>query len=377
MHQIIEIFPKLAQMFPKTIEGIVWFGMSIVYAYHIFIGNVFFNTAFEEAQGFEKMGNVFLSSVQYLCEGKEVHYDAETGQYLLSQRFNYETGKASKSPFAMMTFSTSLVMGTVIKSIAFLAPETRQRHRVLRAQMDSSNIRSNNDYYRSVGIQVEDFRNASYIDPPEHQRRPGSENHLMHDKAALKEIVKLLSEHEIPFWVDCGTCLGAYRYGGIIPWDYDLDIAVIEEDFENVKHALNGLDQTKFVVQDWSNRGRPNTYLRVYVRASRNHIDIYHNAIDVKNQTLTNILSQGESEFMADCWKIRERMFVKPVPFDLIFPLKKAHFDGIDIPVPRETATYLTYKYGPNISPAKVYSEETDEYEKDLTHPYWGIPLAH
>jgi phosphorylcholine metabolism protein LicD len=199
----------------------------------------------------------------------------------------------------------------------------------------------------------------------------------MDDKKALQEITRLLSEKGIPFWVDCGTCLGAYRYGGIIPWDNDLDLAAIKEDFENIMHALQALDETKYVVQDWSNRCRPGTYIRVYIKSNRNHIDIYLSAIDAENETLTNILSYGESHFMAESWKIRERMFGKPVPFDVIFPLKKAKFDGIDIPVPNQIEVYLSYKYGPNISPVMIYNEATDHYEKDLSHPYWGIPLVH
>ncbi|MCB1084080.1 MAG: LicD family protein, partial [Simkania sp.] len=156
--------------------------------------------------------------------------------------------------------------------------------------------------------------------------------------------------------MDCGTCLGAYRYGGIIPWDNDLDLAAIEEDFDNIMHALQALDETKYAVQDWSNRCRPGTYIRVYINSSRNHIDIYMNAIDAENETLTNILSYGESNFMAESWKIRERMFGKPIPFDVIFPLKKAKFDGIDIPVPNQIEVYLSYKYGPNISPVMIYN---------------------
>jgi len=377
MNHFIEIFPKLSKMLPKTIDGVIWFGMSVVSFYHSFTTNIFFNTAFENAQGLEKVGNVFLTSVHYLCEGKTIHYHAESNTYSLTQRFNYKTRKKIYSPLAISTLPQSLVLGTLIKSLAYLSESTRQHHKKLKAYLNSYKTKPQNAYYRSLGIQVKDFRNASYAASATHQRRPGDEENLMHDKEALKEIVALLSEKEIPFWADCGTCLGAYRYGGIIPWDNDLDLAIIEEDFDNVMHALNGLDKTKYVVQDWSNRCRPNTYIRIYIKANRNHIDIYTNAIDAENQTLTNILSYGESDFMAESWKIRERMFGKPVPFDVIFPIKKAHFDGIDIPVPNQTRVYLTYKYGPNIEPVKVYNKETDEYEKDLSHPYWMIPLVH
>lgn len=80
---------------------------------------------------------------------------------------------------------------------------------------------------------------------------------------------------------------------------------------------------------------------------------------------------------MAEDWKERERRQMAPIPFDVIFPLKKGLFDGIEVPVPNKTARFIQYKYGSNINPPRIYDEETEEYEKDLTHPYWNVPLAH
>jgi len=199
----------------------------------------------------------------------------------------------------------------------------------------------------------------------------------MEDKEALKEILSLFTEKEIPCWLDCGTCLGAYRHGGIIPWDNDIDVEVLENDFDNVMHALQGLDKTKYAAQDWSSRALPRTYIRVYIKSTRNHIDIFFAAIDAENQMLTTIFSNEGSNFMPEKWKIREKTLCKPLPFDVVFPLKKGNFDGIEVPVPNQTRTYLNYKYGPNIEPARIYNAETDSYEKDLSHPYWEIPLTH
>ena len=99
MGNIIEIFPKLTRIFPKTIEGIVWFGMSLVSFYHSFTENTFFNMAFENAQGLEKAANIFLSPVHYLCDGKLVEYDEASHTFTPKQRFNYKTGKKVTNPF--------------------------------------------------------------------------------------------------------------------------------------------------------------------------------------------------------------------------------------------------------------------------------------
>lgn len=57
----------------------------------------------------------------------------------------------------------------------------------------------------------------------------------------LKFVDGVCREHGIQYFLAGGSLLGAVRHRNIIPWDDDLDIGMLREDFEKFRRVCPGL----------------------------------------------------------------------------------------------------------------------------------------
>lgn len=78
----------------------------------------------------------------------------------------------------------------------------------------------------------------------------------------LSDVAEVCKRHQITYYADFGTLLGAVRHRGFIPWDDDLDICMKREDYDRFLAAADELPEGYFV----RNIHTDETYTELFTR---------------------------------------------------------------------------------------------------------------
>ncbi|MBP7074179.1 MAG: LicD family protein [Rhabdochlamydiaceae bacterium] len=349
-------------------EFLMPIGMPVVVFWHQMKDNLFLNYARQDAEGLEALGDWILTPYRYLLGGSDVIASSSHPSIVPSCKYHKQDGL--KMTLSVLTLPFSTALGSVVKGTSLLFDKPKAAYYDLKKWRESFQFTSQNPHYLQQGIKAlfchEEAMSLNYARPSEL-----SKTHQI-EIEVFKEICELLKKHDIVFWLDCGSALGAYRYQGMIPWDDDIDISIVSNDHHNVRKLLESLDPEKYQVQDWSSHLYPCTFIKFYIKKTKTLIDIYHYNLDAESQTATYFYTYQDTP-LPKKWKRFEEVMTKPIPYSVLFPLKHAKFDGIDVWVPHNLEEFLHQKYGENLSPVMIWDEASQTYLKVMNHPYWHL----
>ena len=85
----------------------------------------------------------------------------------------------------------------------------------------------------------------------------------------LAEIDRICTSHNITYYADWGTLLGAVRHGGFIPWDDDLDICMKRDDYIRFREVADAELPSEFVIHDYERQDNHWLFLARVVNSSK------------------------------------------------------------------------------------------------------------
>ncbi len=203
----------------------------------------------------------------------------------------------------------------------------------------------------------------------------------------LIEVDKLCKKHNIKYWLSFGSLIGAVRNNHYIPWDDDIDISMLREDYK------------KFI-SIFKKEGNENFYIDfIHTRIAKIHhkkiksifidifpCDIYYKETSLiekynlskqirflSKNTRKNLPSKLKKNIFYEYNDIFEQITKQKIPYtqknniknptifysidfnhthdyiafdyNTIFPLKTIEFENYQFPCPNDTDTYLTLIY--------------------------------
>lgn len=168
-------------------------------------------------------------------------------------------------------------------------------------------------------------------------------------------LADVFERHELLFWLDSGSLLGAYRERTVIPHDFDADVGIDAATYERLRDEDLALDipsgytlqvfDAKHLPHGTRNAGIPGRFVHT---ESGLYVDLF---VFFESRTIKQELVYGPipSSCFGDCHhcsKVASRQWEFKIPKTWIYPLASCDFGGRNVSCPAQPDKYLEHLYG-------------------------------
>lgn len=162
-------------------------------------------------------------------------------------------------------------------------------------------------------------------------------------RRTAQHVFGILDGCKVRYWLEGGSLLGAARNGDIIPWDYDIDIGIYQEDKVKCPQLVK-VSQESFIDQDgfsWEKAIEGEFYRVQFSETNHLHVDIFpfypKNGVMTKNTWFKT--HRQDTEF----------------PEHFLKPLTRIQFAGLSVSAPNNVKDFLEYKFGKGVIESPKY----------------------
>ena len=220
----------------------------------------------------------------------------------------------------------------------------------------------------------------------------------------LKLIDNICLKHDIPWMIEGGLVLGAVRHGGFIPWDDDLDIGMLRDDYDHFISVVEeeferiGIkDNIKIIFKNrvWWEKD-VDAFLQILyydeskIGRSLTGVDVfpYDYIVDYQGQNLSDAFEEAKIKFY---WDLTHGVERKDAYKTLYKKLNLSHekqdyfIHGVEGPAGKrgvidvmafETDKMLPFERISFNGAMLPGPRDTDYYLKTIYKDFWGIPDA-
>jgi phosphorylcholine metabolism protein LicD len=179
-------------------------------------------------------------------------------------------------------------------------------------------------------------------------------------------VCNIFNTHNITYWIDWGTALGHVRNNSLIPWDYDIDICVLDTDYEKMIEIFNDKNNEFELICDvnfYEDPGCCVLYLKELYSPEMRYdcmvIDIVKYKIDKENN---KVKSEMTKKTILEYSNPMQNMDLYNFNYDDVFPLQKVIVNGIITFAPNKVINLMDKYYGEGCK---------DNYEKLEEYNIW------
>lgn len=224
----------------------------------------------------------------------------------------------------------------------------------------------------------------------------------------LEQVINMFEQNNIKnYWLLSGSMLGSYRHKGFIPWDEDIDLAILRDDYEKVLNHFNEINNNpdlKMIKCDMIKIVHKNLPLAVdlfpfdiypkYLETDKERNNLKAKIHKAHSQCLCRLNKKTYTGYIVNKTyqqlnKIRKELcnvestdkkmimmgfeYYSNVgghllwDYDWVYPLQKAQFENLQVNMPNKPELCLLEDFGPNYMQIPSNIEQPHAITNNLT----------